>query len=355
MNQFFLKLNALPKIVLHSLAWGLYILYTYGLNLITVKDLYITDILALSLPLILFFYLCLFGFSLFRKNLLVAVLYFIVIFGCLFGMGYFLIDDIFPKFGINIKSNSFSLKGYTQEVLIATFKFFIYALLYFVIQEWLKTQQSLKNSEVERLKAEDLKNKKEIENIKYQYAFLRSQINPHFLYNTLNVLFSQALKVSEPLAENILKLSDLMRYALDNSDENNGKIQLQKELDQLQRVIDIQQMRFSDRKQIRLTIDGEIKDQKISPLSLITIVENSFKYGDLNDPVHPLEINISVTDEMVSLELKNKKRKNTSEILSNNIGINNLKQRLDYSFAGKYQLDIRDLETFYHLHLRIQQ
>ena len=146
-----------------------------------------------------------------------------------------------------------------------------------------------------------------------------------------------------------------MRYALDNSDENNGKIQLQKELDQLQRVIDIQQMRFSDRKQIRLNIDGDIKDQKIPPLSLITIVENSFKYGDLNDPVHPLEINICVTDEMVSVDLKNKKRKNTSEILSNNIGINNLKQRLDYSFAGKYQLDIRDLENFYHLHLRIQQ
>lgn len=355
MNQFFLKFNALPKIVLHSLAWSLYILYSYGLNLITAKDVHIMDILAVSLPLILFFYLCLFGFNLFRKNVLAAVLYFIVIFGCLFGLGYFMIDAIFPRFGIEIKSDSFSFAGYAQEALIATFKFFIYAMLYFVIQEWLKTQQNLKNSELERLKTEDLKNKKEIENIKYQHAFLRSQINPHFLYNTLNVFFSQALKVSEPLAENILKLSDLMRYALDNSDENNGKIQLQKELDQLQRVIDIQQMRFSDRKQILLTIDGEIKDQKVPPLSLITIVENAFKYGDLNDSEHPLEIRIAVTDKTVNLELKNKKRKNTSELLSNNIGINNLKQRLDYSFTGKYQLDIHDLENFYHLHLEIQQ
>ena len=262
---------------------------------------------------------------------------------------------MFPRFGINIKSDSFSFAAYSQEVIIATFKFFVYALLYFVIEEWLKTQQNLKNSELERLKIDDLKNKKELETIKYQYAFLRTQINPHFLYNTLNVLFSQALKVSQPLAENILKLSDVMRYALDNSDENNGKVLVQKELDHLQRVIDIQQMRFSDRKQISFKINGEIKDQKIPPLSLITLVENAFKYGDLNDPAHPLEIKISVTEKIVCLKLKNKKRKISSEIVSNNIGINNLRQRLDHAFPQKYKLSIQNEQNFYHLQLEIQQ
>ena len=321
----------------------------------TNENVHIIDVLAMSLPLILFFYLCVYGFSLSSKSKVLMAIYFLGISVSLFGGGYLLIDNVFPRFGINIKSDSFSFAAYSQEVIIATFKFFVYALLYFVIEEWLKTQQNLKNSELERLKIDDLKNKKELETIKYQYAFLRTQINPHFLYNTLNVLFSQALKVSQPLAENILKLSDVMRYALDNSDENNGKVLVQKELDHLQRVIDIQQMRFSDRKQISFKINGEIKDQKIPPLSLITLVENAFKYGDLNDPAHPLEIKISVTEKIVCLKLKNKKRKISSEIVSNNIGINNLRQRLDHAFPQKYKLSIQNEQNFYHLQLEIQQ
>lgn len=321
----------------------------------TNENVHIIDVLAMSLPLILFFYLCVYGFSLSSKSKVLMAIYFLGISVSLFGGGYLLIDNVFPRFGINIKSDSFSFAAYSQEVIIATFKFFVYALLYFVIVEWFKTQQNLKNSELERLKLDDLKNKKELETIKYQYAFLRTQINPHFLYNTLNVLFSQALKVSQPLAENILKLSDVMRYALDNSDENNGKVLVQKELDHLQRVIDIQQMRFSDRKQISFKINGEIKDQKIPPLSLITLVENAFKYGDLNDPEHPLEIKISVTEKIVCLKLKNKKRKTSSEIVSNNIGINNLRQRLDHAFPQKYKLSIQNEQNFYHLQLEIQQ
>ncbi|UOE37565.1 sensor histidine kinase [Chryseobacterium oryzae] len=321
----------------------------------TNENVHIIDVLAMSLPLILFFYLCVYGFSLSSKSKVLMAIYFLGISVSLFGGGYLLIDNVFPRFGINIKSDSFSFAAYSQEVIIATFKFFVYALLYFVIVEWLKTQQNLKNSELERLKIDDLKNKKELETIKYQYAFLRTQINPHFLYNTLNVLFSQALKVSQPLAENILKLSDVMRYALDNSDENNGKVLVQKELDHLQRVIDIQQMRFSDRKQISFKINGEIKDQKIPPLSFITLVENAFKYGDLNDPEHPLEIKISVTEKIVCLKLKNKKRKTSSEIVSNNIGINNLRQRLDHAFPQKYKLSIQNEQNFYHLQLEIRQ
>lgn len=321
----------------------------------TNENVHIIDVLAMSLPLILFFYLCVYGFSLSSKSKVLMAIYFLGISVSLFGGGYLLIDNVFLRFGINIKSDSFSFAAYSQEVIIATFKFFVYALLYFVIEEWLKTQQNLKNSELERLKIDDLKNKKELETIKYQYAFLRTQINPHFLYNTLNVLFSQALKVSQPLAENILKLSDVMRYALDNSDENNGKVLVQKELDHLQRVIDIQQMRFSDRKQISFKINGEIKDQKIPPLSLITLVENAFKYGDLNDPAHPLEIKISVTEKIVCLKLKNKKRKTSSDIVSNNIGINNLRQRLDHAFPQKYKLSIQNEQNFYHLQLEIRQ
>lgn len=354
-SKFLKIINLFPTYMLHIIGWSLYLLYSYFINRLTTQDFSFIDVFAINTPLITFFYLCVYGFYLFKKNITLAITYFIVSFTLLFLGGFYFITSLLPKIGIEVRTSSFSFSGYTQEVVITLFKFLMYALLYFIISQYFEIQKNLKQIEIDNLSLTTLKNKEELEAMRYQYAFLKSQVNPHFLFNTLNVLFSQALKVSEPLANNILKLSEIMRYSIDASEEGKDWVYLQKELDQLQKILDIYQLRFSDRKPVLLDIQGEIKQQKILAFSLITAVENAFKYGEINEEDAPLELYLKVNEKDVFFKLKNKKKKNTTGIISNNIGLNNLKQRLDIYFPNAYNLDIDETTDFYSLTLEFKQ
>ncbi|WP_187019138.1 sensor histidine kinase [Flavobacterium muglaense] len=218
------------------------------------------------------------------------------------------------------------------------------------ILEIQKKEQELKNGE---LIQKDLLAQKE--KIQYQYAFLRAQINPHFLYNTLNVLFSQALLLSEDLANNIMKLSDLMRYSLNNVETENMKVSLQQEIDNLKTLIEIHHLRFSNSKFIDYTLNGDTENHLIPPLSIITVVENAFKYGELSNPDFPLIIKIVTTCDSIHFICKNKKKKNTVEILSNNLGLDNVSKRLDFAFKNKYRINITNDDDFYTFDLTIKK
>ncbi len=206
------------------------------------------------------------------------------------------------------------------------------------------------NLENSRLKQQELKS--EQEKLLLEYAFLRSQVNPHFLHNTLNVLFSQAMEYSQELADNICKLSRMMRYSMESIEHDSDKVPVQKELDNLKLLIEINNIRFADSRAIQYEIVGEPNGQMLPPLSIITIVENAFKYGDLKDPDHPLTIRVVLRPQQVYFYCRNKKRKNNLQ-LSSGIGITNLSKRLDVAFKNKYNMDAKDEEGFYTFELTL--
>ena len=105
-------------------------------------------------------------------------------------------------------------------------------------------------------------------------------------------MFSQTLNVSQELADNILKHSGIMRYSLENLEHINGKVFVEKELAQVRTLIEINNLRFGNTIAVSYSIEGKFDEQYVPPLSLITIVENPFKYGDIENPLNPLLIKV---------------------------------------------------------------
>lgn len=173
-----------------------------------------------------------------------------------------------------------------------------------------------------------------------QLLSLRNQINPHFLYNTLSYLYTKALPLSSELSDGIAKLSDMMRYSLDDV-LDDGKVLLEKEVKHLDNFIAIHQMRYGHQLNIEFNKNGDMQNHKILPLLLITFVENAFKHGRATDKTNPIRIQLSTTTEGISFSVLNRKLEGIKE-KSSGIGLNNIVQRLKLAYPGKHTLTIQD-------------
>ena len=173
---------------------------------------------------------------------------------------------------------------------------------------------------------------------------LRAQVNPHFLFNSLNSIYSLAYQKSDTTPEAILKLSEIMRYMLYESNDN--KVDLAKELQYLQNYIDLQKIRFGSKAFVELKITGEVGSQKIVPLLLIAFIENAFKHGVANDPNMPIRLLINLDGTNLHFYTENKKHMNNRDT-EGGIGLQNVKRRLDLLYPGKYKLDIKDTPDIY--------
>jgi len=184
-----------------------------------------------------------------------------------------------------------------------------------------------------------------------ELLFLKTQINPHFLYNTLNYIYSLAYPVSDKLADAIIKLSQLMRYML--TDSIDGMLNLQKEVDYLENYIEIYRLRFEDSFFVDFKVEGEIGNKNIASLILIPFVENAFKHGVVNDAARPVKIKISVIKDRLTLTVSNKINRNQKDS-SSGIGLVNIKRRLKLIYPGRHELLISDNGETYKTRLNIQ-
>ena len=180
---------------------------------------------------------------------------------------------------------------------------------------------------------------------------LKNQINPHFLYNTLSLLYTKALSHSEELANAIAKLSDMMRYSLGVTG-NDGKVSLNSEIAHMKNFIEIQQMRFQNNLNIHLETQGRIDGCRVMPLLLISFIENAFKHGELNDVDHPLKIQLHVSDHLLDFEIKNKKAGGKKE-RTPGIGLQNIRNRLELTYPEKHDLHIKDTEDEFIVNLKL--
>jgi len=186
-----------------------------------------------------------------------------------------------------------------------------------------------------------------------ELIYLRSQINPHFLFNTLNLIYSLTIKKTEQASEAVVKLANMMRYVLYDSDKHY--VLLQQEINYIKNYIELQQTRFENAVEVLFNISGQIKaDKKIAPLIFIPFVENAFKYGVNAEQNSTIKIHIDVEDETVGLFVYNRKVNNA--IINKDesgVGIANTKNRLHLLYPGKHELKIENNDTDFSVYLKL--
>jgi two-component system LytT family sensor kinase len=202
--------------------------------------------------------------------------------------------------------------------------------------DWLASERIQRNLESERREME--------------LQFLKSQLNPHFLFNSLNNIYSLAYQKSDKTADAIMKLSEIMRYMIYES--NTPTVALSKEVDYLTSYIELQKIRFKDGAYIELTLNGEIDNQKIVPLMLISFVENAFKHGVVTDPAEPVKINIIANQKILHFSVINKKNQQNKDA-QGGVGLTNVERRLQLVYPDRYKLNVVNSATHYTCELMI--
>ena len=197
----------------------------------------------------------------------------------------------------------------------------------------------------------------EREKIAAELSFLKSQVNPHFLFNSLNCIYALSEQKSAKAGNAILLLSNLMRYMLYGT--NNGKTEISKEVDCIEDYIQLQRLRISLRDSINIHLEIAGRDLKvfIEPLILIPFIENAFKHGVSYNQKSEVSIKLYITIDAVELQVRNTKKVFVGENPSSTdsgIGLANIKRRLDLLYPSRHSLMIHDDKDYFTVELKIQ-
>lgn len=328
-------MNRIQVILIHVLCWAAIFVYQYAGYLLG-KTSFSGAAFGLSFSVVqaVEFYICLLWvYPRFLKRnkipqlilgLLVAMASFIVL--------RYVIEEVlyFEWFGIRNYSDNTTLFQYITDNSYFGSSFIVIALAVYGAQQ--------------HFKSELLNRKLKAEAVKVELAFLKSQINPHFLYNTLNYIYSLALPVSDQLADAIVRLSALMRYTLTESPD--GMVKLEKEITYLESYIALFRMRFEPQFYVEFeTADWQETDQ-IAALLLIPFVENALKHGVVNDPANPIKIYLQVKDRKLTFRVSNKIN-HAQKDHSSGIGLLNTRRRLALLYPDQHSLKIDQDDNFY--------
>lgn len=201
-------------------------------------------------------------------------------------------------------------------------------------------------------KAERRSEQLKIDKLNLEKDFLKAQLNPHFLFNTLNNLYGLALRADRQTPEMVRQLAEMMRYTLYES--NTDKVPVSKELEYLKNYVTLEKMRYRDNKEIVLNIDDSMVDaQTIAPLLTFTFVENGFKYGLKTKDKAFLKINVSVENNILHFSILNDKKEKTVNRQFGGIGHANVKKRLELLYPAKHELKIEDRGNTFYVEMKI--
>lgn len=190
------------------------------------------------------------------------------------------------------------------------------------------------------------------EKLEAELQMLKTQINPHFLFNTLNSIYVLAMKKSDQTASTVMKLSDILDYILYKIDA--PRIAISNEIQIIETYIELEKIRFTDRVNLNFTSGFKSKDIQIPPMLIIPFIENAFKHG-VSKSMEKTWINITIaeTDQMLDIVVSNSKSQNPAKSKSGGIGLVNVKKRLDLLFRDQYKLDIFEQNNRYDVFLSI--
>jgi two-component system LytT family sensor kinase len=225
----------------------------------------------------------------------------------------------------NYLGHAFQLWDYSQNCILYTYRYCLFGLVIYFIEYSNRLEKEKKEIEKEKIQAE--------------LSFLRSQINPHFLFNTINDIYSLTYQKDDRAPEALLKLSSILRYML--HDGISEKVMLQKELSYLEDYIELQRIGLKGKLYINYTVEGKIDQQQITPLLLIPFVENIIKHGVIDDTLNPAVLNIKISNSDFNLYCRNKIRQRQKDN-TGGIGLSNVKRRLELLYPEKHQFTIQN-------------
>ncbi|WP_394776683.1 sensor histidine kinase [Flavobacterium sp.] len=189
-----------------------------------------------------------------------------------------------------------------------------------------------------------------LENKKAELQMLKSQVSPHFLFNTLNSFYSQLILKDDKMASDILVLSDLLRYVITETDKE--EVFLSKEIQFVENYIHLQKKRFEDQLYLDFEIEGNYSNEKIIPSALIHFIENVFKHGKLNNPSEKAIISIKIKDDFLELSTFNYNVEGEN-YSSTGIGFDNLTKRLEYAYQNHFLLEKTTENNTFKTYLKI--
>ena len=210
-----------------------------------------------------------------------------------------------------------------------------------LLKQWFESQQLTNSLKQEKLAAE--------------LKFLKAQIHPHFLFNTLNNLYALTLKKSPKAPEVVLKLSDLLDYMLYEC--NVAKVTMEKEIKMLENYIALEKIRYGNELKINIEIDDTVKNMLISPMLLLPLVENSFKHG-VSGEIHEKWIHIKINkgNNKVIFSIENSRDADSidkKESYTEGIGLKNVIRRLELIYKNRHELKIEDQDDRFKVILTI--
>ena len=362
-----MKLNSTPPffsskyliLFLHLFGWALILTFPFLVNANNPHAPRTNLLLIAPISAIILFYLNYFIFVpkfLFRKKHLFFIL--LLIGGFLF---IYLLNSFF--FNLNIEKFEFTNQGIDHfnhngppwekrgmppgRDLRPLFSSLSIGLIVIGISTSLRFYEKIKRND--RLQI-DIMN----QHLNTELAFLKNQINPHFLFNSLNSIYALAYRKSDHTTEAILKLSEILRYIL--YDAKDDLVPLELEIKHINNYIELQKLRITQNTTVNLTINGNLHDLKIEPMLLIPFIENSFKYGINNVSKSSIDLDIKVEDHFLLFRIKNAIIRNydiPADKHEKGLGIENTVRRLDLLYPEQYKLDIKNKNNFFIVELQL--
>ena len=237
--------------------------------------------------------------------------------------------------------------------ILSEFKFTVYfyvwrvyysALLFLLLKmlkDWALNKQKVETLQKEKARAE--------------LNFLKAQLHPHFLFNTLNNIYALALKKSDQTPEVVAKLSEILDYMLYQCNED--QVWVSKEIDLLKNYIELEQIRYGDRLLLTFEHQLENKQSKIAPLVLLSVVENAFKHG-VSETLDQPRVEISLQENQGKLKFhvsnsKSSRKPNQEQSYKKGIGTANIRRQLELAYPGKHSWEVSEAESSYDLYLSI--
>lgn len=274
-----------------------------------------------------------------QKVVLFGVWYIVVIF-CLSLISFFASYEVYI-----LQGQKFFVANYFKDPVFFTSNFglilFVTSSLLAVrfFRDRMQTQIQLENLEKEKISTE--------------LDFLKAQINPHFLFNSLNNILFQIDKSNQGARETLLQFSDMLRYQL--YDCSHDEIDIEKELQYIRNYVEIQMIRKTDKYNCDLIISDSVKKFRIAPLLLIPFIENAFKHISHSEK-NSIFISIDYVDGDLIFTEFNDKDRSTPVTLDENkgIGLSNVKRRLDLLYPNKHYLEITNTQNQFKVYLTIK-
>lgn len=231
----------------------------------------------------------------------------------------------------------FELTSVNRRMIFFPLVPFLFAsIIYRLVYDRIRFERMEKEARAQRLDAE--------------LKLLRSQVSPHFLFNMLANMVSLARHQSKLLEPSLIRLSELLRYMLYESNEE--KISISKEIEHIENYVSLQQLRFGEDVKVELHVQNDYPEGMIEPMLLVPFIENAFKHGIgmVKDPF--IKISITVKEPVLAFIVENNySAGNQSKDRHSGIGLTNVKNRLELLYAGNYRLNISSRGGIYSVHL----